>query len=45
MREITYYHIQYLFQKENYLSLDRKIENPKKNFEQILEEEINRSKL
>lgn len=42
MRDITHYHIQYLFQKENYLSLDRKIENTKKNFEQILEEELNR---
>lgn len=45
MRDITYYHISYLFQKENYLSLDKEIEKPKKNFEQILEEEINRSKL
>jgi len=42
MREISYYHIQHLFQKENYLSLNKKIENPKKNFEQILEEEIKR---
>lgn len=41
MREINNYHIQHLFQKENYNHV-KKVETSKKNFEQILEEEINR---
>ncbi len=41
MREINNYHIQHLFQKEEY-NHTKKVETSKKNFEQILGEELNR---
>jgi hypothetical protein len=42
MREVSNYHIQCLFQKDSNLTIDKKVEPYKKNFEQILEDEINR---